>query len=257
VLLQVDNITKSFGGVKAVKSLSFSVNQGDIIGLIGPNGAGKTTAFNLIAGIYKPDFGLITFDGRKISGLPSHKIVRAGISRTFQNVKPFGRMTVLENVAVGGLFGREHVLSVTEARREAMEILRYTSLEAKAGLPASLLSLAEQRRLELARAIATKPKLLMLDELMAGLNHSEIIMTLDLIGRLRSEKGITLLVIEHVMKAIIQLCNRLLVLDYGEKISEGAPLEVMKDKAVIAAYMGEKKNQRSQETMEEASSADQ
>jgi branched-chain amino acid transport system ATP-binding protein len=240
VLLQVQNVTKSFGGVSAVKGLSFSINQGEILGLIGPNGAGKTTAFNLIAGVYKPDSGVIIFEGKKISGLRSHRVAQLGISRTFQTVKPFARMSVLENVAVGGLFGRQHVLSVSLAEREALEILSYTSLENKAQLPAGSLTLAEQRRLELARAIAAKPKLLMLDEVMAGLNHSEIMATLQLLRKLKFEKGITLLVIEHVMKAITQLSDRILVMDYGEKIAEGTPLDVMKNEAVIVAYMGEK-----------------
>lgn len=241
VLLQVENVTKSFGGVLALKGLSFSINQGEILGLIGPNGAGKTTAFNLIAGVYKPDSGVITFDGKKISGLRSHKVAQAGISRTFQTVKPFARMSVLENVAVGGLFGRDHVLSVSRAEQEAMGILSYASLDSKAHLSAGSLTLAEQRRLELARAIAAKPKLLMLDEVMAGLNHSEILTTLELLRKLKSEKGITLLIIEHVMKAIVQLCDRILVMDYGEKIAEGIPSQVMKEAAVITAYMGEKR----------------
>lgn len=224
-----------------MKDLTFTLNVGEILGLIGPNGAGKTTAFNLIAGVYKPDRGAITFDGRKISGLGSHKISQAGVSRTFQTVRPFARMTVLENVAVGALFGREHAISVGKAKEEAREILSYTSFERKADVPASALTLAEQRRLELARALAAKPRLLMLDEVMAGLNEKEIFSTLDLLRKIRKEKKVTLLVIEHVMKAIVQLCDRIVVMDYGEKIAEGVPSEVMRSEAVITAYMGERK----------------
>jgi branched-chain amino acid transport system ATP-binding protein len=241
-LLRLDNVTKSFGGITAVKGLSFEIMEGEILGVIGPNGAGKTTVFNLISGVFKPSSGTIEFCGNKISGLRPHSLARIGISRTFQSVKPFGRMTVLENVAIGGLFGRDHALSVNQARREAREILTYVSLEKKADLLAGSLTLAEQRRLELARALAAKPRLLMLDEVMAGLNYADIRLTLDLLQKLSSEKAIALLVIEHVMKAIVRLCGRILVMDYGEKITEGSPSEVMKNEAVLAAYMGEKRS---------------
>jgi branched-chain amino acid transport system ATP-binding protein len=244
----LDRVSKSFGGISAVKDLSLSMNEGEILGLIGPNGAGKTTAFNLIAGTYKPNSGSITFDGIKISGQPPHRVSKLGISRTFQSVKPFSRMSVLENVAVGALFGRNNVLSVGKAREEAMEILGYVSLDAKAHISAGSLTLAEQRRLELARAMATKPKLLMLDEVMAGLNLGEISGTLELLRKLRIEKGISLLVIEHIMKAIVELCDRIIVMDYGVKIAEGVAKEVMKNAAVIKAYMGEKKAVPSEES---------
>jgi branched-chain amino acid transport system ATP-binding protein len=241
VLLQLDRVSKSFGGVSAVNDLSLCLNEGEILGLIGPNGAGKTTAFNLIAGAYKPNSGTITFDGVRISGQPPHRVAKLGISRTFQSVKPFSRMSVLENVAVGALFGRNSVLSIGKARAEAMELLGYVSLDTKAHVSAGSLTLAEQRRLELARALATRPKLLMLDEVMAGLNLGEISGTLELLKKLRSEKGISLLVIEHIMKAIVELCDRIVVMDYGMKIAEGVAKDVMKNVAVIKAYMGEKK----------------
>jgi branched-chain amino acid transport system ATP-binding protein len=246
ILLQLDSVNKSFGGVTAVKELSLSVNEGQIFGLIGPNGAGKTTAFNLIAGNYKPNSGVITFDGNKISGMPSHRISKLGISRTFQTVKPFARMTVLENVTVGALFGRGRSLSVRRARLAAHEILAYVSLDTKSESLASSLTLAEQRRLELARALATAPKLLLLDEVMAGLNFSEISSTLELLKKLRTEKGVALLVIEHIMKAIIELCDNIAVMNYGVKIAEGEAKDVMKNAAVIEAYMGEKKPSSSQ-----------
>jgi branched-chain amino acid transport system ATP-binding protein len=241
VLLQVDNVTKSFGGVLAVKGLSFTIDKGEILGLIGPNGAGKTTAFNLIAGLYKPDSGTITFDGEKVSGRKPHQVTKAGISRTFQIVKPFSRMSVIENVAVGALFGREQTLSVSHARRQAVEILTYVGLGEKREVPAAALSLAEQRRLELGRALAAKPKLLMLDEVMAGLNHSEISATLDLLRKLHSDKGLTLLVIEHVMRAMMQISDKIVVLNHGEKLAEGIPSDVVSNKEVVAAFMGEKK----------------
>jgi branched-chain amino acid transport system ATP-binding protein len=241
-------VTKSFGGVTAVKDLSLSVGEREILGLIGPNGAGKTTAFNMIAGVYKPTTGSIFFDGRKISGLKPHHVTRVGISRTFQTVKPFARMSVIENVAVGGLFGRKHTMSVASALEEAREILGYISLDSKASLPAGSLTLGEQRRLELGRALAAKPKLMMLDEVMAGLNQTEISATLELLRKIKAERGLSLLVIEHVMKAMIQLCDRITVMDYGEKIAEGAPSEIVRDPAVISAYMGETPSQASGET---------
>ena len=222
----------------AVKDLSLNLAKGQALGLIGPNGAGKTTVFNLVSGNFEPDQGTITFDGLKISGKKSHAITRLGISRTFQTVRPFSKMSVLENVEVGALFGRDHSMSIKNARNEAEQILDFVSLREKARLLASSLTLAEQRRLELARAIATKPKVLMLDEVMAGLNQVEISGTLGLLEKLRNEKGITLLVIEHIMKAIFDLCDSIVVMDYGVKIAEGPPSDVMKDDAVIAAYMG-------------------
>lgn len=241
-LLQLSSVTKSFGGIIAVKDLSFSVSDGEILGLIGPNGAGKTTAFNLIAGVYKPDSGSIRLGGREISGKKPHTISSMGISRTFQTVKPFSRMTVVENVAVGGLFGRNHLISVRKAKTNAIEILKYTSLEQKSESLSGSLSLAEQRRLELARSLASNPKLLMLDEIMAGLTPSEIVDEIALLKKLNQEKKITLIVIEHVMKAMVQLCGRIIVMNQGEVLAEGNPQEVVNNAKVVAAYLGEKKN---------------
>lgn len=240
-LLELSRVTKSFGGLVAVRDLSFSVSDGEILGLIGPNGAGKTTAFNLIAGVYKPDSGSIKVSGKEIAGKKPHKIMSLGISRTFQTVKPFARMSVVENIAVGGLFGRGHVFSVRKAKAAAQDILRYTSLDSKANVLAGSLTLAEQRRLELARALAANPRIMMLDEVMAGLNHLELSEELTLLRKLNQEKKITLIVIEHVMKAMMQLCGRIVVMDQGEKLAEGTPQEVASNPKVIKAYLGERK----------------
>ena len=240
-LLELTSVTKSFAGIVAVNGLSFSVSEGEILGLIGPNGAGKTTVFNLVAGVYKPDSGSIKLSGKEITGKKPHKISNLGISRTFQTVKPFARMSVVENVAVGRLFGRAHVLSVGRAKDAAREILKYTSLDSKSNALAGSLTLAEQRRLELARALAANPRILMLDEVMAGLNQAEIAEELVLLKKLNEEKKITLVVIEHVMKAMMQLCGRIIVMDQGEKLAEGTPKQVISNPEVIKAYLGEKK----------------
>lgn len=240
-LLKLDSVTRSFGGLTAVKDLSFEVGAGDIIGLIGPNGAGKTTVFNLITGVYKPDAGRILFEGNSITGKKTHRITQLGISRTFQTVRPLPKMSVIENVMMGSLFGRDHTMSMKAASERALEVLSFTALSDKSDKLAGDLTLAEQRRLELARSLATQPKLLLLDEVMAGLNPSEISDTLDLLNRLNSEKNITLLVIEHVVKAMMKLCKRIVVMDHGSKIAEGLPIEIANNAEVITAYMGEKR----------------
>jgi branched-chain amino acid transport system ATP-binding protein len=240
-LLELNSVSKSFGGVAAVKRLTFSMSEGEILGLIGPNGAGKTTAFNLISGVFRPDSGDIRFSDQSITGLGPHRVTRLGISRTFQTVRPFARMTVLENVEAGSLYGRNHVYRVSHAEEEAVKILGIIGLEKKAQMLAGALTLADQRRIELARAVASRPRLLMLDEVMAGLNQFEIEATLELLRTLKKERGLSLLVIEHVMKAMVKLCDRIVVMDHGEKIAEGLPTEVMEDEGVIAAYMGDKK----------------
>ncbi len=240
-LLEIEGLTKSFGGITAVRDLSMFVEDGETLGLIGPNGAGKTTVFNLISGIYAPDAGTIKFGGRRISGLKPHKISRMGISRTFQIVRPFPRMSVIENIMVGALFGKGFGSSAHKARETAIELLTYASLENSAGKPAGMLTLAEQRRLELARALATDPKVLMLDEAMAGLNHAELSALVRLLDRLKRERGISLIVTEHVMKTIVQLCDRIVVMNQGEKLAEGSPSEIMRTESVIEAYMGQKK----------------
>jgi branched-chain amino acid transport system ATP-binding protein len=240
-LLELDQVSKSFGGVVALRDLSFSVKEGETLGLIGPNGAGKTTAFNIISGIYKPDSGRIVFDGRTISGLKPHKITKLGIARTFQTVRPFARMTVLENVEAGSLYGRDGSYRLSIAVDHSMRILKRVRLDSKAQFPAGTLTLAEQRRLELARALAARPKLLMLDEVMAGLTQTETDSALSLLRSVKDEMKLTLLVIEHVMKAMVKLCDRIIVMDHGEKIAEGKAEQVVADPNVIAAYMGEKR----------------
>ncbi|HXQ92315.1 MAG TPA: ABC transporter ATP-binding protein [Nitrososphaerales archaeon] len=240
-LLTIDSVTKTFGGLIAVRDLSLGLGKGEIVGLIGPNGAGKTTAFNLITGAYKPDSGRILFEEKLIVGQKPHKISQLGVARTFQTVRPLGRMTVIENVMMGRLFGREKTRSMKQAKESALEIIEYTSLSGRAFDPAADLSLAEQRRLELARALATRPKLLLLDEVMAGLNPSEISSTLDLLRRLNSEKQISILVIEHVVKAVMKLCSKIIVMDHGSKIAEGSPDQISTNVEVIRAYMGEKR----------------
>jgi branched-chain amino acid transport system ATP-binding protein len=239
-LLDVDHVSKSFGGLVAVRKMSFHVEGGEVLGLIGPNGAGKTTLFNLIAGVYKPDTGSITFDGRRISGLRPHSIAKIGIARTFQIARPFPRMSVIENVTAAAIFGNG-TPSGTEAREKAMGILSQMFLEGKAEVMAGSLTLPEQRRLELAKALATEPQLLMLDEVMAGLTNVELQGMIALLQRIRKESESTLVITEHVMRAITQLCSRIVVMNQGEKLAEGTPDEVMKDPGVIAAYMGEKR----------------
>ncbi len=217
-LLELDGVTKSFGGLVAVRNLSFSIGEGEILGLIGPNGAGKTTVFNLISGVYRPEAGSIRFDGKVISGLN------------------------------GLLFGRSGINAPRRATQKALEILELVSLLDKAEVRAGHLTLAEQRRLELARALATSPKLLMLDEVVAGLNHSEMNAMVDLLRRIQPERGMALIVIEHVMKAIVRLCNRIVVMNGGEKLVEGSPSEVIRDERVVAAYMGRRGNDDGEST---------
>ncbi len=224
-----------------MNDLSFDVGEGEIVGLIGPNGAGKTTIFNTVTGVYKPDSGSITFSGINIAGKKPHVIAQLGVSRTFQTVRPLPRMTVIENTMMGSLFGRGHTLSIRAATERARKVLSYTDLEEKANVLASNLTLAEQRRLELARSLATQPRLLMLDEVMAGLNLTEISDTLELLFKLNTEMKITLLVIEHVMRAVMKLCSRIIVIDHGSLIAEGSPSEIVRNEQVISAYMGKKK----------------
>jgi branched-chain amino acid transport system ATP-binding protein len=235
MLLEVKGLIKNFAGLIAVNNINFSIQKGEILGLIGPNGAGKTTIFNMISGFFPPTKGRIFFREQDITGLKPPQICRLGIARTFQIVKPLSRMTVLENVMVGA-FSR--IKDARDTREKAIEVLKFTEQLPKKDMKASSLTLGERKKLEISRALATEPNLMMLDECMAGLNIKEISDAIQLIGKIR-ERGITLIVIEHVMKAIMTISDRVVVLNYGEKIMEGTPEEVANDRQVIEAYLGE------------------
>jgi branched-chain amino acid transport system ATP-binding protein len=237
-ILEGEGVTKHFGGLAAVSRVDFSVGQGEVVGLIGPNGAGKTTLFNLISGALVPKEGAIRFNGQDITGLKSHKICRMGVARTFQSVRVFASMPAFENVLLGSLFGCSTGMSSARAAREATELLEFVGLSAVRGTPARDLTLGHQKRIEVARALATKPELLLLDELMAGLNPTEVGDAMELVTTIRDE-GITIFMIEHVMKAIMSVCDRIMVLHHGEKIAEGTPEEIAASKTVIDVYLGE------------------
>lgn len=237
-ILEVENVSKWFEGLAAVNNVSFTVDEGMIFGLIGPNGSGKTTLFNLITGFLKPNTGKIRFRGREITGIAPYTICRAGIGRTFQLNKPFSSMTVLENVMVGRIYGRQRARSLREASAEAEELLKLTGLEKKRSVIAGALGIVDRKRLEVARALATKPKMLFLDEVMAGLNMREIEGVMQLLKNLR-DSGMTLMVVEHVMKAVLGISDKVMVLSAGQKIAEGTPKDIVHNKQVIAAYLGE------------------
>ncbi|MFN3657020.1 MAG: ABC transporter ATP-binding protein [Pseudolabrys sp.] len=234
-LLTVDNVSKRFRGLVAVDRLSFEVEEGGIYAVIGPNGAGKTTLFNVIAGVFAPDGGAITFAGERIEGLTPDKICRRGIGRTFQIVRPFPALSVEDNVIIGALLRRSHA---AEARERAHEVLRRIDLYDKREQRASALTLPDRKRLEVARALATDPKLLLLDEVMAGLRPTETDRMVAILRELNRETGITILLIEHVMRAVMALAQRVLVMHHGAAIAEGTPAEVVRDPAVIHSYLG-------------------
>lgn len=233
-ILSVNQLSKNFGGLMAVKELSFKLEKGDILGLIGPNGAGKTTVFNCLTGFIPPDQGEILFHGKSVKDMQPYKISQLGLVRTFQIVKPFLTISVLDNVMVGALIKEK---SITKARQESMEIIEFLGLGRMANVEAQGLPLPLRKKLELARALATKPKILLLDDVMAGLNPTEVDEIIDLIRQV-NERGISILLIEHVMRGVMALSQRVLVINYGERIAEGAPEEVVKDKGVIEAYLG-------------------
>jgi len=235
-LLEVANVSKSFRGLRAVQKVSFSVEANSIIALIGPNGAGKTTLFNLIAGTLAPDTGTILFAGKTIHHLRPDQICRRGVGRTFQIVKPFAGLSVLDNVIVGAL---QRSANVETARKQAEEILVKLGLQSKRDLPAASLTLPDRKRLELARALATRPQLLLLDEVMAGLRPTECDEIVATLREIKQRDGMTILLIEHVMRAVMALADQVIVLHHGEIIGQGAPAEVVRQPAVVVGYLGE------------------
>ena len=237
-ILEGQGVNKHFGGLAAISHVDFHVDQGEIVGLIGPNGAGKTTLFNLISAALPLNSGEIRFKGEKLNGLKPHQICKMGVARTFQQIKIFADMPVFQNVLVGAFFGTPTRISGKDAAREATQALEFVGLSAMKTTPAKDLTLVNQKRVEVARALATRPEVLLLDELMAGLNSTEVSEAMELVTRIR-DKGITIFMVEHVMKAIMGICERIMVLHHGEKIAEGTPQGVSANKTVIEVYLGE------------------
>lgn len=240
VMLSGKGVSKTFGALRAVWDVDFTVRKGEILGIIGPNGAGKTTLLSMINGTLALTRGMIAFKDRIISGLKPYRIAELGISRTFQIVKPFPGMTLLENVSIGALFGKDKIRDAREARDKTRAILSTVNLSGQENVAVENLNISERKRLELARALAMDPELLLLDEVMAGLNTTEINWIMGLIRKLNEQEGRTILVIEHVMKAIMGISHRIMVLHHGQKIAEGTPEEISNDEKVISAYLGER-----------------
>lgn len=238
-ILEIQGLNKYFGGLAAVKDISFQMDEGIILGLIGPNGAGKTTLFTMIAGSQTPSSGKIVYRGKEIQGISANKAVKLGICRTNQIVKPFRELSVEENVMIGVYYGRHNIFGKKAAAKEAQRILEFIGLEKYANSLAGQLGIGNLKRLEIARALATKPDLLLLDEICGGLTPLETARTMDIMKQIRKEQGVTILYIEHDMKALMSVCDRILVLNYGQKIAEGTPHEVITNQQVIDAYLGQ------------------
>jgi branched-chain amino acid transport system ATP-binding protein len=240
MILQVEGVSKQFGGLQALQDVTFDLPEGQIMGLIGPNGAGKTTLFNCISGVYEPTAGRVIFRGEDITGVKPYYIAKKGMARTHQIVRPLEELTVLENVMVGACFGQKDY-GLGEARKIALEIMSFVGLSDRSDQLAGSLNVGQKKRLEMARALAAQPYLLLLDEVLAGLNPSEISQMVEIVKAIRNEREITIIMIEHVMHAVMNVSDRIVVLDYGRQLAEGTPQEIAENEKVIEAYLGDPK----------------